>query len=331
MTCLVIGTYAAKGGAGLIPVVEAGGVWTIGEPHRAIRNASFGVTSSRWGHCYLVDEQAGTLGVFNPSGDWAQIGQMETGGRAPCHVALSPDETRLAVANYESGTITLFDLDRHGLPKARTILCNQGRGPNLDRQRGPHAHWVGFTTAGALLCVDLGADHILVRDVPDKDDARVLYAAPTGSGPRHLAFHPTLKTGYLISELAATLTVLRPEKGCFVADITIPTAPPEADADNLGGAIVVAGDRLYVTNRGHDSIATFALDGEGTPHLLGHMASGGCSPRFLLPLEDRLVVAHEEGGGVSIFGLAEDGTPLPDPAKLDIAAAAFVMVDKWAD
>ncbi len=327
MTRLVVGTYAAKGGDGLATVMEDAGRWTVGEPHQAIRNASFGIASPRWGHRYLVDEQAGTLGVYSVAGGWARICEVATGGDAPCHLALSPDETRLAVAHYKSGTIALFDLDGDGLPAERTILANQGKGPDPERQQGPHAHWVGFTESGALLCVDLGADRILIRNVAHRDDPQTLYAAPAGSGPRHLVFHPQLQIGYLVSELAATLTVLRPERAGLAAAAILPTAPPDADADNLGGAIALAGDRLYVTNRGHDSIATFALNDRGELRLLGHIASGGRSPRFLLPLEKRLVVAHEEGGGVSIFDLGDDGVPLPGPATLDIAGAAFVMID----
>ena len=327
MTRLIVGTYAAQGGAGLVPIADNNGVWSVGDPIGTIRNASFGVASPRHGYHYFVDEQAGTLGVYDAAHDWAQVAEVTTGGEAPCHLAVSPDAAQLAVAHYESGTIALFDLNDAGLPVTRTILANVGHGPDPERQRGPHAHWVGFTPSGALLCADLGADAVLVRDAVDRTDARVLYAAPAGSGPRHLARHPTLPVHYLVSELAATLTVLRTQGDRLIADRILPTGGEHSAADNLGGAIAIAGDRLYASNRGDDTIATFALDEEGTPHVLGHVGSGGRSPRFLLPLDDRLIVAHEEGGGVGILTLDRDGCPQPDPVLLDVPGAAFVMID----
>ncbi|WP_165800959.1 MULTISPECIES: lactonase family protein [Bacteria] len=327
MTRLVVGTYAARGGPGLIPITDDGGDWTVGEPFAAIRNASFGIASPRHGLHYLVDEQAGTLGVYDARRDWTTIADVGTGGAAPCHLALSPDETLLAIAHYESGTIALFDLNAAGRPAARRIFANTGRGPDSERQRGPHAHWVGFTPSGALQCVDLGTDAIVVRDAADRNATRIAYAAPAGSGPRHLAAHPTLPLQYLVSELAATLTVLRPQGQHLIAERIVPTGPQDAETDNLGGGLAITGDRLYVSNRGADTIATFALDDTGTPHRLGDVASGGQSPRFVLPLERHLVVAHEEGGGVAIHALDTEGRPQPDPIRLDIPGAAFVMID----
>lgn len=327
MTRLVVGTYAARGGPGLVPIAKEGGDWTVGEPLAAIRNASFGIASPRHGLHYLVDEQAGTLGVYDARRDWAKIADVDTGGAAPCHLALSPDETLLAVAHYESGTIAMFDLDAAGCPADHRIFANAGRGPDPERQRGPHAHWVGFTPSGALQCVDLGADAIVVREAADRNAMRIAYAAPAGSGPRHLAAHPTLPLQYLVSELAATLTVLRPRGQRLIAERIVPTGPQDAETGNLGGGLAIAGDRLYVSNRGADTIVTFALDNEGTPHRLGDVASGGQSPRFVLPFEQHLIVAHEEGGGVTIHALETDGRPRPDLTHLDIPGAAFVMID----
>ena len=154
-----------------------------------------------------------------------------------------------------------------------------------------------------------------------------LYAAPPGSGPRHLAFHPRRPLAYLVSELAATLTVLERGGDMLHPRAIVPTAPAGAPADNLGGAIALNAEatHLYVTNRGHDSIATYRLEADGTPVLLGHMPSAGASPRFVLPLAGHLIVANEEGGSVAIFRLADDGQPSPDPLALAIAGAAFVM------
>jgi 6-phosphogluconolactonase len=102
----------------------------------------------------------------------------------------------------------------------------------------------------------------------------------------------------------------------------LPTDAGESGA----GAIVMnaARDRLYVTNRGHDSVAVIAVDGTTlTP--IEHVPSGGASPRFLLLLEEqrKLLVANEEGGSIRLFAIADDGR-LSCRDTVNIPSAAFV-------
>lgn len=322
MTAAFVGTYAGKGGTGLVPLVHDGqGGWTAGPPIPSIRNASFAVASARHGHRYLVDEAAGTVDVY--AADWHPLAQVRSGGEAPCHLALSPDERHLAVANYASGSVTLFPLGDTGLPGAGITLADRGHGPDPDRQRGPHAHWVGFTPAGALLTVDLGTDRILSRPLDDLHAPQTLYTAPPGSGPRHLAPHPTLPVAYLVSELAATLTVLRPDGATLRAE-SIRAITVE---QTLGGAIALDAPhaRLYVTTRGGDCIVTYALDTHGTPTRIGHISSIGRSPRHLLLHQNHLLAANEESGQVTIFRIGANGCPMPEAEVIAIPGAAFLM------
>ena len=157
----------------------------------------------------------------------------------------------------------------------------------------------------------------------------IAYAAPPGSGPRQLAFHPTLPIAFLVSELASTLTVLvMKESDALSAQRILSTLPADAAPGSLGGAVALdaAGTRLYVSNRGHDSVASFAIDPEGEVTLLGHTPSGGTSPRFLLLLEDKLLVAHEKTGGVTILPLDGAGRPKSAVGRADVPGAAFLGV-----
>lgn len=106
MTQVFVGSYAATGGPGLLPLIvdAATGAWTPGTPIAAVRNASFAVASGRHGHRYVVDEAAGKVAVHDRA--WRLLAEVPSGGEAPCHLALSADECRLAVANYESGSVT---------------------------------------------------------------------------------------------------------------------------------------------------------------------------------------------------------------------------------
>ncbi len=331
---LWVGSYAEKGGQGLYPLRrDASGKWEAGAPFGGARNASFGTWSPRHGLHYLVDEQGGTLGVYRYDEEWAELARLATGGAEPCYVSLDDSETRLAVANYGSGSTALFSLDAASglLLGPPAVLANSGRGPDPERQEGPHAHCVRFSPDRRWLYqVDLGTDQILAFAPEDPGSRRVAFAAPPSSGPRHLLLHPVQGVAFLISELASTLALLTVDGPDFRQVETLSTLPAGFAGESLGGHVGMnaAGDRVYVTNRGHDSVATFAFDGKRLS-LLQHVPSGGASPRFFLLLEAEklLLVANEEGGNVTGFRLQDDGTlesagmDLPVPGAVFLSAA----------
>lgn len=326
---LLAGTYANAGGAGLVSLNGAGGRWTVAEADGAIRNASFGVTGRRRGVRYLLDEQQrGMLGIYDAA--LRRIGAASTLGADPCHAAIDADGRRLAVANYSSGSVALWALDpATGLPRgAAQLIRHSGRGPNAERQGEPHAHWVGFSRDGRYLhAVDLGADAVFAHRV-DPRTGRVAatitaYRAEPGSGPRHLAHHPRLPVAYLVAELANTVTVLDAgPDGTFAARSRISTLPDGARGASAAAHIALnaAGTRLYVSNRGHDSIAVFAVARDGGLRLLQHVACGGHWPRFFRLLEDRgeMLVANQRSGDVARLPLRADG-------RLDAATGTITV------
>jgi 6-phosphogluconolactonase len=276
----------------------------------------------------LLDEQEkGRLGVYDRG--FRRLGDFSTLGADPCHAALSPDGGMLAVANYSSGSVAVWRIDRRtGRPLGEAQLATHtGSGPNRARQAGPHAHWVGFAMGGKLLhAVDLGADaifaHVLDRRSGAIVSSSVAYQAPAGSGPRHLARHPSLPVAYLVSELANTVTTLatRPD-GTFAANGIVSTLPPAFVGPSTAAHIAVnkSGTRLYVSNRGHDSIAVFAIDADGGLTLLQHVGSGGRGPRLFLLIEEReeMLVANQRSGNIARLPLGKDGrlgTALDGPA-----------------
>lgn len=336
---LLIGTYARNGGAGLHSLSSRGTSWTLGGAYTGAQNVSFGTYSARHDLYYFVDERTeGTLGVFRSvGGGWDRLASVGTRGAEPCYVALNSDESCLAVANYGSGNIVLFPLDdRTGLPiEPPAVRQNLGNGPVGKRQDGPHAHCVCFGPDRRWLYhVDLGTDEVLAYSVGPSTgsigERTIAYRAPAGSGPRHLVFHPCRPLGLLLSELASTLTVLEVEKGgSLSAKDVVTTLPSEFAGESLGGhlSLNTAGDRVYVTNRGHDSIAVFAWTEGHPPEILQHMPSSGASPRslVLLEAERQLLLANEEGGNVAAFGIRVDGTLSPPGLDLAVPGAAFLL------
>jgi 6-phosphogluconolactonase len=338
---LHVGTYARAGGEGLYALRRAdNGLWELGEAYAGARNASFGVYSKRFDLHFLVDEQAaGAIGIFRHDGSgWRQLAHIPSYGAAPCYLALDAAETCLAAANYESGSIALFRLDTDtGIPNDPPVIrAHDGRGPVPDRQEKSHAHCVRFSPDQQWLYhVDLGTDQIRAYAFDSAHDilgeGTTAWSAPPGSGPRHLLFHPHRPLALLVSELASTLTVLQVADGNLATRQVVSTLPQGYGGESLGGHLAVnqAGNRVYVTNRGHDSLAVFALDAAGLT-LLQHVPSGGASPRFfrLIEPERLLVLANEEGGTLSFFGVAEDGTLAPRNEGVSVPGPAFVIVEQ---
>lgn len=335
---VLLGTYANAGGAGLRTLTFQDGTWTAGDISPDVRNASFGTRSQRHDLYYFVDEQAdGAVGVYRASdGGWQTIATVPTWGAEPCYVALDPKEELLAVANYGSGSAAVFRIDpQSGVPTDPPIvLADSGHGRNGDRQEGPHVHCTCFSPEGRwLYVVDLGTDQITSYEVSTDGSLgarEVAYRAPEGSGPRHLVFHPTQPLAILLSELASTLTILRVEGGTLRPVVTVSTLPPDFHGESLGGhlSLNAAGDRVYVTNRGHDSIATFGWDGGETLSLFQHLPSGGNSPRsfVLLEAERQMLVAHEQSGDVTAFDILPGGTLAGRGGGLTLPGAVFLLV-----
>ena len=340
---LWVGTYAGGGGEGVYPLHRDADAaeWATHAADGVAQNCSFGVHAARTGLHYLVDEHGGTVGVFRYGGDasvgWDCLARIPTGGAAPCHIALDRSESWVAVANYAGGSIMLQRLDPEtGLPLGAPILrANAGSGPNPDRQEAPHAHWVGFSADNRwLYATDLGTDEVLAFAFDAGDGTLgppvVAFDAPAGSGPRHLLLHPKRPgLAYLACELTSELILLDVSGSAFVPRMRLSTLPADAAAGSIVAHIAAnaAGDRVYVSNRGDDSIAVFALDDHGEPRLLQHVGSGGASPRFFLLLEDetQMIVAHERDHRVTRLDIRPDGTLLPADTGIVVPGAAFIL------
>ncbi|MCG7349269.1 lactonase family protein [Sphingomonas sp. ACRSK] len=335
---VLAGTYVQEGGAGFVPLEPSNGGWTPGRAFAEIANASFGVRSEARGLRYLVDEQAqGALGIYGR--DFRRLARVSTLGADPCHVALSPDGRVLAVANYSSGSLAVWKLDpATGLPIDEAArIVHAGSGPNRERQAGAHAHWVGFAPGAPLLhSVDLGADAVFAHHLDPRSGAlaktTIAYRAEPGSGPRHLARHPRLPVAYLVAELANTVTILGAEgDGSFRRRGVVSTLPAGFAGSSAAGHIALnrRGGRLYVSNRGHNSIAVFAVARDGGLTLLQHVGCGGDWPRMFLLLEERdeMLVANQRSGTVASLRVGSDGrlraaasqgVPVPGVAYLTV-------------
>ncbi len=327
---LIAGTYAQEGGKGLYPIVDG----HVAQPVTGIVNASYGVAGGPNGSVYLLREQAeGRVTGYGP--DWTARGGVSTGGADPCHIAIDRASACLAVANYSSGSVAFYRLDRRtGAPGEPQLFQHRGTGPNAERQAGPHAHWVGFSPDRRWLhSVDLGADAIFAyRFDPvtrTLTDQQIAWQAPAGVGPRHMVRHPTLPRAYLACEMQTRLFVLDALPDGRFRTVGERALLPEGATDPSYAAHIAidrAGRTLYVSNRGANSITVFALDAKGEPRVVQHVPTGGDWPRFFLLREERaeMLVANERSGTVNAFRIGKDGRLTATGRSIAIPGAVFL-------
>jgi 6-phosphogluconolactonase len=333
--CLHVGSYRSRGGEGLYALHLDPDRFSRGGVYGDAQDASWAVQSASTGLVYMVEEaEVGRIGVhrFNGSG-WHRIACVATDGALPCYLALDPAERKLAVANYGSGSIAVFDIREDGLPAGPPVVHQHtGSGPLPDRQASAHAHCAVSAPDGGLYHVDLGSDQILrysLRVDGTLDQPTVAFAAPAGSGPRHLLFHPRRPLAVLVSELASTLTIFDLTERGLRQRQHLSTLPPRFAGHNLGGHLEInrTGNRIYVSNRGHDSIAVFAWADAGDCAPVQHISSEGASPRHfrLLNSERLLAVANEESDNVVLLHVGTDGSLASTGRQVAVPGAACVF------
>ena len=260
-----------------------------------------------------------------------------THGSWPTHLSVHPGGFVFA-ANYYEGDYPVFQLAPDGsLARRReAFVPSAGHGPDSDRQEGPHAHQILLDPKGRhVFGVDFGADRLLVWAFEASTAKLVLLqtvAVPPGSGPRHLAFDPSGRFAFLLEELSATVEVFAhdAEDGSLRAVERLSTLPAGFTGPKSTSEIRVHpnGRFLYTTNRGHGSIATFAIDPTtGHLSLLAHESTRGAWPRGMNidPSGRFLLVANQNGDSLVSFaidattGLLRHVQTLTTPTPVDIA------------
>lgn len=294
-----------------------------------IENPSFLTLNRQGNRLYCVNELKSFHGAYGGGVSAYEIlgkslrpmGSLATGGADPCFLSLSHDERSLYVANYMSGSVSSFSLNSDGgLDRQTQLLAHAGSGPNPARQTSPHAHSVVFRRDLAYV-PDLGVDRLVCYHAETNGLLRrreaLDYQAVPGSGPRHCVFSPQGGYCYVANELDNTVDVLALQADGTMERIQrCPALPRDAGVGSSCAGIRLnsRGTYLYVSNRGHDSIASFRCTPDGTLTCLGWTKTMGKIPRdFTITPDDRfLICANQSSDSLTVFALEEDGglTPL---------------------
>ena len=250
--------------------------------------------------------------IERASGALTRLNEQPSGGGAPCYVSVDWSGRALLVANYAGGNVGLLPIGPDGALAPAHMVQHTGKGPTPSRQEAPHAHCiVPDPTNHFALAADLGADRVFVYglDLGGKALRPVGDAVMRpGAGPRHIAFHPTLPLVFVANELDSTVATLRfdAEHGALSSGDTRSTVPAGWTGTNYPADIHIdsKGRTLYVSNRGHNSIAVFSVTGAGALALEQVVSTEGDWPRnfTLHPTERWLLVANQRSNSVIVFG-----------------------------
>lgn len=225
-----------------------------------------------------------------------------------CHLWISRDGKYLLEAVYGSGVVRLYALDDNGaVAQLIDTHQQQGSGPNKERQDYAHTHYIQETPDRYAVAVDLGTDEVITFTFGDEGfkQVGVLNVEP-GMGPRHLVFHENGKYAYLFTELSNEVVVLSYNDGKFEMQEKYSALPEDFTGHSQGAAIRMSYDQqfVYASNRGHQSIAVYKVQGEGEAlELVEIVSTHGDWPRdFNIDSSDKyLVCAHERDGVLSLF------------------------------
>lgn len=275
---------------------------------------------------------------ISPEGALTFLNRQPSYGFAPCYVSLSPDGKYVMAANYVGGTIAVYPRKGDGsLGESSYQQTFTGSGPHPE-QEASHPHCIApAPKAPWVYIADKGTDRVmgfrLTTDGQLQPTGQQFIQVAAGAGPRHLAFHPTLPTVYLVNELNGTVDVFSMDTttGALSALQTLSTLPDDYAGFNACADIHVSPDgrHLYASNRGHNSLVIYRIQTQtGQLERLGWEPTQGDFPRNFMITEDgrQVLVANQNTDNIICFerneerGLLKTAGVIPCPTPVCIKA-----------
>ena len=252
---------------------------------------------------FAIDQKSGALNLLNKvsaHGDRANQVVLDPGGRVAIAVT------------YNSGTVTAYGVESDGKLSEGFYTDQHSGAPLSPRQPGPRAHGVVFSKDSRFAYVaELGLDRVysyrldtIKRTMTPFDPAYV--SLKGGSGPRRLQLHPNGRFLYVNHETDSAVSVFEVNGGSLKEIQSASTLPADYKGNNSTAEIQIdaEGRFLYVTNRGHDSIAVYAVDStKGTLTPTEHVPSLGKTPRNITidPTNEYLISANQGSDNIVVF------------------------------
>ncbi|CAI5732357.1 unnamed protein product [Peronospora destructor] len=254
--------------------------------------------------------------TLNADGTLKLLNAVYTLGGSPTHISLNQNETFMVVSNY-AGSFTMFSINQEDGSLGKTTYHKEflkGSMVVKKRQDTGHIHsslWL--PNSDHLVVANLGDDELLQYKLKSKKQTlkrmKTLKSSP-GAGPRQIALHPEGKIAYVVNELSNTVTVYEVDteaaklsKKALQEITTLPNDFGNSTSTSADIHLSSNGKFLYTSNRGHDSIAIFKIETNGTLVSLGWEKSRGKSPRSFVVYHNHLIVANQDTNDMFVFNV----------------------------
>ena len=308
------GSYTRMGGPGVGVCRWENGQLSMVNAYHDLNDTTFVILSHDQRILYAVGSLPETgesaAASYRVAGDSLELLSCRAAaGKAACHQAESADGRFLYVANYLTGSVSVFPVDDGVLGERIQLVEHTGCGPNTARQECAHTHQCTFRPGtNELFVCDLGIDKVMAYDQNTETGLLSLkeeIAMPGGLGPRHLVFADP-DHFYVTGELDNVVRYVVNDKGWKIIG-EMSTLPAEWKGENTSAAIRLHEGALWVSNRGHDSLCKIELGKNGEMLSNSWTFTGGKIPRDFMFVPDGILFAHQGGGGV----IASTGASIP--------------------
>jgi 6-phosphogluconolactonase len=357
-----VGTYTPNGGGiYLFRLDRSSGALTQLQVFDDIRNPTWLAINPAQTCLYAVSEidnyqgtHTGAVVSYAIDSENLQIrrlGVVSSAGALPAHASVHPSGNFVFAANYGGGNVAVFPVGQAGaLGEATDVRPSVGPRHHaramddppgqfaVSDHDGPHLHMVASDPSGQFVIAnDAGLDLTLVWRF-DAQAGRLLpadvpvIAAPSGAAPRHFAFHPNGRVFYNLYEHDAKIAVYDYDaaKGGLKPKQLVSALPPKFGGSNLSSEIIITADGryLYVSNRLHSSIATFAVANDGQLRMISDVWVHGDSPRCLTidPGGEYLYSCNQKGDSITSFRISPPTGGLQFTGRFEPVGSPAVMV-----
>ncbi len=323
--------------------VEATGAWSHVQRVTGLDNPSFLTLDREQRFLYAVHGDLSDITAYSvdrATGMLTFLNRQSTAGRNPAHLLVDASNRFVLVANYATGTLAVLPRRADGsLGPVQQLVTNPGTpGPNKVDQTFSHPHEIAYSPDGRFLIVpDKGLDRVFTysfdadRGVLAPGEKPFVQVRP-GAGPRHIAFYPSGRYAFVADELDASVGAYQydTQDGALTPFQVIPSVPDTFTGANTAAEIAISPDGrfIFVSNRGHDSVGSFAVDPvSGRLSPLGWVSTQGRGPRFFAidPSGTVLHAANENSDSIVSFTLDPE-TGLLAPNGRVIATGSPVCI-----
>ena len=257
------------------------------------------------------------------------ISNEATNGRSPCHLCVL--DKFIFTANYSEGSLSIFETNKEGFIAPSSLSVHHfGKSVNPHRQKQSHIHFVTAAPRNAYLAIcDLGLDKVFLypySSIKGLSAKAKIINCPAGSGPRHLTFSADGEYLYILTELSNTVLIYKYDDGKISFLQEISTLPEDFTGKSTSAAIHISPQGKYVasSNRGHDSIAIFKIQPDGSLQTPYHLMTGK-EPRDFryAPNGKWILSANQNDDSVTIYQVDENS--FTETSKISIPKPVCIL------